>query len=87
MRNRNPFFQILLIVLAVAVLVWWFRRAFPSLTEPSAPVSEAVPAHVGPPDIYPDPARRSRRKTFAKLSAIRAGARNPFARMLPTPIA
>jgi hypothetical protein len=57
MRNRNPFFQILLIVLAVVVLVWWFRRAFPSLNKPSAPVSEAVPAHAGPPDIYPDPVR------------------------------
>lgn len=59
MRSRNPFFQILLIVLAVVVLVGWFRKMFPSLTKPSAPASasEAIAAHAGPPDIYPDPAR------------------------------
>jgi hypothetical protein len=57
MRNRNPYLQILVIVLAVVVLVWLFRRAVPSLTRPSAPGSQVVPAHVGPPDIYPDPAR------------------------------
>jgi hypothetical protein len=57
MRSRNPFFQILLIVLVVVVLVGWFRKMFPSLTKPSAPTVEAVSTRAGPPDIYPDPAR------------------------------
>jgi hypothetical protein len=57
MRGRNKYLQILLVVLAAVVLVWWFRRMFPTLTKPSSSGAETVPAHVGPPDIYPDPVR------------------------------
>lgn len=57
MRNGKKFFQIVIVVLIVVVLVWWFRREFPSLVKPAPATGEAVQSHLGPPDIYPDPAR------------------------------
>ena len=53
MRNGKKFFQIAIVILIVIVLVWWFRREFPALVK-QPPASEAIRAHVGPPDIYPD---------------------------------
>jgi hypothetical protein len=57
MRNRNKFLQILVVVIAVIVFVWWFRREFPSFVERGPEISGGAQAHVGPADIYPDPAR------------------------------
>lgn len=56
MRNGRKFLQIAIVILIVIVLVWLFRREFPSLVK-QPPASEAIHAHVGPPDIYPDPER------------------------------
>jgi hypothetical protein len=57
MRNRDKFLQILILVMVVIVFVWWFRREFPSLVGERLTSGGAVQAHIGPADIYPDPAR------------------------------
>lgn len=57
MRNAKKTTLLPLIVIAVIFLVWLVRREFPSLVHPSPAGIEAPQAHVGPADIYPDPAR------------------------------
>jgi hypothetical protein len=56
MRSRNRFLSPLIALFVVIIFVWWIRREFPSLVKKSPGSNEAV-THVGPPDIYPDPAR------------------------------
>jgi hypothetical protein len=55
MQNRKSAIPILLLVSLVILLVWFFRTR--SAPTKSNPASETHEAHVGPPDIYPDPAR------------------------------
>ena len=38
-------------------LAWFLRTNFSPSGTPSTPGAEHAPAHAGPPDIYPDPAR------------------------------
>ena len=55
MRSRKSVGPIVFAVLAVIAAVWLVRREFPSLVKKSPGSGEALPVHVGPPDIYPDP--------------------------------
>jgi hypothetical protein len=48
---------LILIVLAVILLVWLVRYEFPSLVNQPSSSPPPPQAHVGPADIYPDPAR------------------------------
>ncbi|MBZ5661467.1 MAG: hypothetical protein LAO08_13760 [Acidobacteriia bacterium] len=57
MRNAKQITLLILIVVAVIFLVWLVRHEFPSLVNQSPAGHEAPQAHVGPADIYPDPAR------------------------------
>jgi hypothetical protein len=57
MRNRKsvlPYLGVVLLLLAVA---WVIRTQFPSLGTKSPAGGESAQAHLGPPDIYPNPAR------------------------------
>jgi hypothetical protein len=57
MRYSKKITTLILIVIVVIFLVWLVRHQFPSLVKQSPAGNEAPPAHVGPADIYPDPAR------------------------------
>ena len=57
MRNRKSPVAFLIAVLALLVVAWFIRTQFPSPGTKSPHGGEAVQARVGPPDIYPDPAR------------------------------
>src|ERR1700733_5549970 len=57
MRNPNSVVPLLVAVVVILAVAWYFRTHPPSLGTASPSGSEAVQAHVGPPDIYPDPAR------------------------------
>ena len=57
MRNRKSAFPFLVAALALLAVAWIIRTQFPSSGTKSPANAEAVQAHVGPPDIYPDPAR------------------------------
>lgn len=56
MRNAKNIRLLLSIIIGVIVLVWLVRREFPSLVNQSPAGNQPVQAHVGPADIYPDPA-------------------------------
>jgi hypothetical protein len=58
MRNSQKTFPLLLVLLVVPILLIWLLR-HPSLFQGnnSPAGSESPQAHVGPADIYPDPAR------------------------------
>jgi hypothetical protein len=57
MKNRKNL-SILLFAFSALLIVVWFIRTQIRPTERSSPAnSESAPAHVGPADIYPDPAR------------------------------
>jgi len=57
MRNAKNIRLLLLIIIGVIVLIWLVRREFPSLVNQSPAGNQPAQAHVGPADIYPDPAR------------------------------
>ena len=57
MRNRNGFLPILLAILVFIFVAWLIRKQFFSPENKSQQSAEAPQPHVGPPDIYPDPAR------------------------------
>ncbi|HEY2645514.1 MAG TPA: hypothetical protein VGI34_01005 [Candidatus Acidoferrales bacterium] len=61
MRSRQSVgsfsFLVLIAALAILVLAWVVRTQFQSRSAKSPDGGEPVQAHVGPPDIYPDPAR------------------------------
>jgi hypothetical protein len=57
MQNRKNVVPFLIVVLVLLAVAWFIRTQIPS-TDTKSPVnSESVQTHVGPPDIYPDPAR------------------------------
>jgi len=57
MRNRKSIFPFLLAILLLLAAVSFVRFHQPSLGTKSPASDESVPAHAGPADIYPDPAR------------------------------
>ena len=57
MPKRRNFFPLLIAVLVLSAAAWLLRTRFPSPGAKPPAGGEAIPAHVGPPDIYPDPAR------------------------------
>jgi hypothetical protein len=57
MRNRKNTFPFLIFILALFVAAWFLRKQFSAPPDKSPQTGEAVQAHVGPPDIYPDPTR------------------------------
>jgi hypothetical protein len=57
MPSRRSILPLLAGVLLILAIAWLLRTQFSSPPNKSPQTSEAVPAHVGPPDIYPDPAR------------------------------
>ncbi len=57
MQNRKSVFPFLLAFLVLVVVAWFIRTQFPSPGTKSPETSEAIRAHAGPPDIYPDPGR------------------------------
>ena len=57
MPNRKNIFSLLVLILILFALAWVLQRQNSSIGSKSAEGGETVQAHVGPPDIYPDPAR------------------------------
>ena len=57
MRNRKNVFPFLFAFMVLLAVAWFIRTQFPSSGKNSPTSSESVRAHVGPPEIYPDPAR------------------------------
>lgn len=57
MRKRPSVLPIVVAVFVVLGLAWFLRTNFPSPGTAPGPGGEHAPAHAGPPDIYPDPAR------------------------------
>jgi hypothetical protein len=57
MQNRKSVFPLLLAILGLLIVAWFIRTQFPSSEKSSPANSELIRAQVGPPDIYPDPAR------------------------------
>src|SRR5579863_1085641 len=57
MRNRKSILPLLIAFLVLLFVAWYIRTQFPSTEKKSPAAAESVPARVGPPDIYPDPAR------------------------------
>jgi hypothetical protein len=57
MRNRNNFLSILVAILVLIFVAWLIRTRLSSPEKKSTQSAEAPQPHVGPPEIYPDPAR------------------------------
>src|SRR5579863_273502 len=57
MRNRKSVLPLLIAILVLVFAAWFIRTQFSSSPKQSSQTGEPVQAHVGPPDIYPDPAR------------------------------
>jgi hypothetical protein len=57
MRNRTGPVAFLILIVALLLVAWIIRTQFRSPETKSPSGSEAPPARIGPPDIYPDPAR------------------------------
>lgn len=57
MQNRKRAAPFLIIVLVLLAVAWFLRRQIHSLSTRSPVSSDPVQSRVGPPDIYPDPAR------------------------------
>ncbi len=57
MPSRKNVFPFLIVVLLLLVLAWFIRTQFFPPPNKSPKTGESIPAHVGPPDIYPDTAR------------------------------
>ena len=57
MRKRPSVLPLLVAIFVVLALAWFLRTHFTSPGTTPGPAGEHAPAHVGPPDIYPDPER------------------------------
>jgi hypothetical protein len=57
MPNRKSSLPFLIIVVVLLAVAWFLRTRSPSPGNKSPDGSESVQVHVGPSDIYPDPAR------------------------------
>ncbi len=57
MRNRRSILPLLAALLLILAVAWLLRTQFSSPPNQSPQTAETLPAHIGPPDIYPDPAR------------------------------
>ncbi len=57
MQNRKGFVPFLILVLVFLAVAWFFHTQYSPLDTKSRVNSESVQSRVGPPDIYPDPAR------------------------------
>jgi len=57
MPKRKSIFPFLIAIVVLLAAVWFIRTRLPSPGTKSPSGGAAVPAHAGPPDIYPDPAR------------------------------
>jgi hypothetical protein len=57
MRNHKSPAAFIILIVALLVVAWIIRTQFHSPETKSPSGGEAVQPHVGPPDIYPDPAR------------------------------
>ena len=57
MPNRKNIFPLLILLLILFAVAWYLQTRNSSTSSKSSENGETVPAHVGPPDIYPDPAR------------------------------
>jgi len=57
MPSRRSILPLLAGVLLILAIAWLLRTQFSSPSNKSPQASESIPVHVGPPDIYPDPAR------------------------------
>ncbi|HEX4643131.1 MAG TPA: hypothetical protein VH161_06675 [Candidatus Acidoferrales bacterium] len=57
MRNRNSLLPLLIFLLMIVAVAWFLRSQYLAQQPQTASRAAPVPAHVGPPDIYPDPVR------------------------------
>jgi hypothetical protein len=57
MRNRKSPVALLIAVLVLLAVSWFIRTQFSAPAKNSQETNRSVPAHLGPRDIYPDPAR------------------------------
>jgi hypothetical protein len=57
MRNRKSPLAFLIAVAVVLAVAWFIGTQFPPASTKSQSEGKAAETHVGPPDIYPDPAR------------------------------
>jgi hypothetical protein len=57
MRNRQSVVPLLIAVIVILLVAWFIRTQFQSSWKNSSAPTETHEAHVGPADIYPDPAR------------------------------
>jgi hypothetical protein len=57
MRNRNSLLPILIAIVLLVFVAWLIRTQLSSPPDKTQQAGELVQAHVGPSDIYPDPAR------------------------------
>ena len=57
MQNQKSIFHILIVVTVLLAVSWFIRIQHPAPDTELHQGSEALPVRVGPPDIYPDPAR------------------------------
>lgn len=57
MRRRQSPVTLLLFILILLAVIWYLRSRYQSSRSQSSPNGEIPQVHVGPPDIYPDPAR------------------------------
>ena len=57
MQKRQSPVTLLLFILLLIFVIWFIRSRSQSSSSQSNPNGEIPPAHIGPADIYPDPAR------------------------------
>jgi len=57
MRSRKSVLPLLIAIVVLSPVAWFIRAQFPSSGTKSPASNEPVQARVGPPDIYPNPAR------------------------------
>jgi hypothetical protein len=57
MQNRKRIVPFLILVFVLLAVAWFIRTQFPTSSSKSPVSNESVQPHVGPADIYPEPAR------------------------------
>jgi hypothetical protein len=57
MRDRQNLILILVVIVVILAIAWLFFNHSALVETKSPPGGESIQAHVGPPEIYPDPAR------------------------------
>src|ERR1700722_4509723 len=57
MRNRKSPVALLIAVVVLLAIAWFIRTQLSSPRMKLPAATESIPAHLGPPEIYPDPAR------------------------------